>query len=56
MFHYSMNLNCNSADVFADGRYKGTNEDSEAQRSSSTIWLARDSVSGILVALRVRAD
>ncbi|KAF8332972.1 kinase-like domain-containing protein [Amanita rubescens] len=38
-------------DVFADGRYKVLHK--LGYGGSSTIWLARDSVSGILVALKV---
>ena len=38
-------------DVFADGRYKILHK--LGFGGSSTIWLARDSVSGILVALKV---
>ena len=40
-------------DVFADGRYKILHK--LGFGGSSTIWLARDSVSGILVALKVLA-
>jgi serine/threonine-protein kinase SRPK3 len=40
-------------DVFADGRYKVLHK--LGFGGSSTIWLARDSVSGILVALKVLA-
>jgi serine/threonine-protein kinase SRPK3 len=40
-------------DVFADGRYKVLHK--LGSGSLSTIWLARDSVSGILVALKVLA-
>ena len=40
-------------DVFADGRYKVLHK--LGYGGSSTIWLVRDSVSGILVALKVLA-
>ena len=40
-------------DVFANGRYKILHK--LGFGGSSTIWLARDSVSGILVALKVLA-